>query len=147
MKNKYTPVITFILKLILGITFIAAGYPKIADPAAFARILYGYAIFPAATINVLAIILPFIEVTAGLGLIMRFFSRSALIIINALLSLFILLISFNLIRGHEFDCGCFSVAEKDSVESAVMLLVRDVLLLAAGLFVLKQTPEKKRAIR
>jgi putative oxidoreductase len=52
-----------------------------------------------------------------------------------LLFLFIVAISINLARGHEFDCGCFSFSP-DVGRSAVSLLVRDILYLAAGLYVL-----------
>ena len=143
MKTKYDPVIVFLLKLVLGITFIVASYPKIQDPAAFARIVYGYAIFPAVSINLIAIILPFIELTAGISLIMRFFPRPALLLINILLGIFVLVISFNLLRGHSFDCGCFSVADPSSTHSAIFLLIRDLVLLGAGIFVWKKTCTKE----
>ncbi len=139
MKTDITQFLVFIFKLVLGITFIVASYPKIEDPAGFAKILYGYAVFPEISINLLAIIVPFIELVIGFSIIMRLFPQSALIIINFLLAAFIVLISFNLLRGHEFDCGCFSMAGQTGIKYAVMLLVRDLLLLGAGLFVWKNT--------
>ncbi|MBW2655193.1 MAG: DoxX family membrane protein, partial [Deltaproteobacteria bacterium] len=108
MKNNIHTVILFLIKLILGITFIYAAYHKIADPARFAKILYGYAIFPGFSINLLAISIPFIELIAGICLILNVLSRSALLLVNTLLLGFILMIGFNLLRGHQFDCGCFS---------------------------------------
>jgi len=127
MKDKYSPVLCFIIKLVLGITFIYASYHKIADPAEFARILYGYAIFPGFSINFLAIALPFIELVAGVSLILGLFSRSALLIINALLLGFIFVIGFNLLRGHQFDCGCFAFSSQNQTISTVVLLIRDFL--------------------
>lgn len=139
MKTNYTFVLVFIFKLILGLTFIWASYSKIEDPGAFAKVIYGYGVFPSISINLIAIVLPFIELVAGLSILMRLFPRSAVFIINTLLGLFILLISFNLLRGHQFDCGCFSVAGQGGISSAISLLIRDILLLAAGIYVWKKT--------
>jgi len=138
MKDKYSPVLCFIIKLVLGITFIYASYHKIADPAGFARILYGYAIFPDFSINFLAITIPFLELIAGFSLIFGLLSRSALLIINALLMGFIFLIGFNLLRGHEFDCGCFVFSSHDKILSNVFLLIRDILFLLSGIYLLRK---------
>mgnify|MGYP001551883261 FL=1 len=132
-------VAAFFIRITLGIVFIVAAYPKIEDPAAFAAIIYGYGIFPAEVINLAAIVVPYVERVAGFGLIVRFYPRSSLFIINSLLGLFILIIGFNLARGHSFDCGCFSVGGQGPVESAVFLLARDMAMLAAGMYAWKKT--------
>ncbi len=139
MKKNNSPVFVFIIKLVLGITFIYASYHKIADPGSFARILYGYGVFPGAAINILAIIVPFIELTAGMSLIFGLYTRSALLIINALLCAFIFIIGFNLLRGHSFDCGCFSFARHSNTLSNLDILIRDIFLLAAGIYMARHT--------
>jgi len=139
MKNNYAVILVFIIKLVLGITFIYASFHKIEDPAGFAKILYGYSIFPVFSINILAITFPFIELVAGLSLIMGLFPRSALLIINSMLLLFIFAIGFNLLRGHQFDCGCFAGSSQPSTLSNIYLLIRDLLLLGAGVFMWKKT--------
>jgi len=138
MKNNYTATLVFIIKLVLGITFIYASFHKIADPADFAKILYGYAIFPTFSINLLAITIPFIELVAGFSLILGLYPRSALLIINFLLFGFILAIGFNLLRGHQFDCGCFSVSNPNPTLSNISLLIRDIALLGAGIYMYKK---------
>lgn len=143
MKISYQPVLIYVFKLILGIAFIWASYIKIQDPAGFAKILYGYGVFPAISINLIAIVLPFIELVAGFSILMRFFPRSALLIINGLLGMFILLISFNLLRGHQFDCGCFSVTGHSGMTATITLLIRDILLLGAGIYVWKKSSDQK----
>ncbi len=122
------------IRCIIGIVFVYASIDKIIDPAGFATILYGYSVFPLALINIIAIIFPFIELVAGLCLIFKIFPESALIIINFFISVFIIIIGFNLLRGHEFNCGCFSVGDSGSASSAGQLLFRDLILLAAGLY-------------
>ena len=44
------------LRLFLGGLFIYASYHKILDPAAFAKNIYSYYLFPAASINLIAIV-------------------------------------------------------------------------------------------
>lgn len=139
MKNNFLGILLFVIKLTLGVTFIYSSYHKIADPAQFAKILYGYAMFPGASINILAITVPFVELIAGVTLILGMFQRSALLIINGLLLVFILMIGFNLLRGHQFDCGCFAFSNQPHTLSNIYLLIRDFLLLASGIFLLKKT--------
>jgi cytochrome bd-type quinol oxidase subunit 2 len=92
--------------------------------------VYGYNLFPEVLINLIAIFLPFVELISGLSLLIGIYPRSAALIINGLLLAFILILTINIIRGHEFDCGCFS-AEKAG--SPKMMVVRDVIYLIMGL--------------
>ena len=133
----YTGILEWSLRLFLGCTFILASWHKIVSPDQFAVILYGYAVFPHQIINVLAIVTPFVEFVCGITLITGFLKRSGLLLINAMLVAFIVLISFNLIRGHEFDCGCFSLAETKGTWSSVWLLVRDLCMLGSGIYLFR----------
>lgn len=135
--GRQTGVTEWVLRLFLGCTFIFASWHKIVSPDQFATILYGYDIFPHQIINVLAIIMPFVELVCGLSLITGLLKRSGLLLINAMLICFIFLIAFNLIRGHEFDCGCFSLGTTKGVWSSVWLLIRDVVMLGAGIYLFR----------
>ena len=133
---------------ILGVIFVFASYNKILAPAAFAKIIYGYDLFPAVLINLIAIIVPFLEFVAGLALIIGFYPRSAALIVNGMLLVFITALSINLIRGHEFDCGCFSIAADSQETFAGPLIIRDFLILALGLHVFfYRNPRKLCVVR
>jgi len=120
---------------VLGLTFIYASYSKILEPTAFAKIIYGYDLFPAILINLLAIILPFVELIAGMALIFGFYPRSAVLIVNVLLLAFIVSLSINIVRGHEFDCGCFAINADGQSTFSGPLLIRDVIYFALGIYV------------
>jgi uncharacterized membrane protein YphA (DoxX/SURF4 family) len=122
--------IEIVLRWILGITFIYASYYKILCPMDFAEIVYGYNLFPEVLINLIAIILPFVELISGLCLLLGIYPRSAAFIINGLLAAFIFILTINLIRGYEFDCGCFSA---ETTMSPKMMVARDVIYLIMGL--------------
>jgi len=119
----------------LGATFIYASYSKILAPAVFAKIIYGYDLFPGVLINLIAIIIPFVELVAGLALIMGFYPRSTALVINAMLVTFIISLSINIIRGHEFDCGCFAINAGNQSTFSGPLLIRDLIYFALGIYV------------
>lgn len=131
------------VRWVLGTAFIYASYHKIIAPAQFAKVIYGYYLFPPLTINLIAIILPFLELFCGLALVLGIYPRSAALIIDVLLMAFIAALSINLIRGQEFDCGCFSFAERGYSYSVKELLVRNIVFLGLGLQVIFSSCYKK----
>ena len=132
LENK---LFEFTARWILGLIFIYAGYHKIIAPQEFAKLVYGYGLFPNELINLIAIILPFIELLTGLLLIGGKCIHSATLMIITLLILFIVLISINLIRGYEFDCGCFTANDFFSSKTPWKTLTRDAALLLLGGYV------------
>lgn len=127
-----SPRLECLARLILGSVFVYASIDKIADPGAFARIIYGYQLVPGVLINGIAIVLPYVEFYGGLCLLLGIFPRASAVLINGLLAVFILAIAYNLARGHAFDCGCFSVNQGNGTSSNIELLIRDLLLFFIG---------------
>ena len=120
----------------LGMIFITASYYKIISPEDFAKAVYGYDLLPHYSINLIAIIFPYMECFSGLCLILGIYQRAAAMLINAMLIGFIILLSINLVRGHQFDCGCFSYNGSGNTGSVYSLLIKNVILLLPGGFVL-----------
>ena len=143
-KNNW---IELIARWILGITFIYASYHKIISPGDFAKIIYGYDLLPDVLINLIAIILPFVELFSGLALILGIYPVSAVLIVNGMLLTFIIALSINLVRGHEFDCGCFSFGKTGYSSSVLQLLVRDIMYFFLGLQVFFYNRRRKWCIR
>jgi hypothetical protein len=92
-----------------------------------------YDLFPSVLINLIAIIVPFVEIIAGLALIGGIYPRAAALVLNAMLGFFIVILSYNLFRGHEFDCGCFALEKTGLTSSTEFTLFRDFVYLALGL--------------
>lgn len=124
-----------VVRILLGIIFIYAGFSKIIHPEAFAGIIANYRILPSNLVSFSAVLLPWLEVTAGVSLLIGYGAKGGALIIDILMIVFILAFIANLVRGIDVACGCFSVAlmEKTSTYS---YLIRDVLLLAAGVSLL-----------
>ena len=99
--------LTIRVQLALGVFFVAAALPKIVDPPSFAHMVYNYRIMPGGVVNLMALVMPWIELLCGLALILGIWTAAARSIIAALLLVFITAISVNLARGNAIDCGCF----------------------------------------
>ena len=127
--------VVLIFRLILGVTFLYASLDKIAHPEQFARIVYNYKILPGFLINIFAVTLPWVELLAGLFLILGIFTESASLLISFLLVIFVIAISINVfIRGLDLNCGCFSTNPAGKKEG-VSLLFKDFLFLFMGLMI------------
>src|SRR4030066_939806 len=85
LKSKY---LAFLFRLILGCVFVYASFDKIAHPADFAKIIYNYHFLPGSVINLFAIILPWVELMAGMALILGIFVEAAALMIGFLLVIF-----------------------------------------------------------
>ena len=132
---------------ILGLTFIYASLHKILAPADFAKIVYGYGLFPEILINLIAITIPFLELVTGLALIIGVYPRSAAVTINGLLLAFIVVLTINLVRGHEFDCGCFSAAQNGYSNSPGVTIARDIFYFILGLQVILFNGVRRKLIK
>ncbi len=118
-----SPWLTVRVQIALGVFFVAAALPKVADPPAFAHMVYNYRLVPGLLVNVMALVLPWFELLAGLALILGIWTRTSAALIGALLLVFVAAISANLLRGNAIDCGCFDVT---SAGKSVAERIRDM---------------------
>ena len=82
--------------------------------------------------NLLAIILPWLEILCGICLILGFFSRGSALILTGLTVIFIISVSRALISGLEIDCGCYG----DNSPVDIIKIVEDIFLLLGCLHLL-----------
>jgi uncharacterized membrane protein YphA (DoxX/SURF4 family) len=121
-------------RLVMAGIFIYASIDKIAHPAAFAKDVYNYQILPDALINLTALVLPWLELFLGLCLLPGIWMAGAVLAVNGLLIVFLTAFGFNLARGLDINCGCFSTGSAAPAMSAGWYLLRDVLFLSVGIF-------------
>lgn len=123
--------ISLFVRLVLGFFFIYASVEKIAFPEVFARSIEAYQLMPIVVINIIAIVLPWLELFCGLFLISGLLVRASVFIINCLLLVFITVIITAIFRGLEIDCGCFGSANPAPV--SWLRVAEDVGLFILGL--------------
>jgi len=130
-----SPFISCLFRWLLGALFLYAGVVKAADPHGFSLALYNYHLLPGWLINPLAIILPWVELMAGVSLLVGIWTQGGALLASALLAIFALALGISLIRGLDIACGCFSTSS--GAEPITWLyLVRDLILLGMGAYIL-----------
>ena len=122
------------VRLILGVIFIYASYDKILHPKAFAEVVYNYQILPDGLINLTAIFLPWIEIMIGVFLIVGFWMLGTVIWCNTLLVAYTGALGFNLARGLDVNCGCFSTTKGSPI--SIESILWDVAFLALSGYLL-----------
>ncbi len=133
-SKGFQSIVAFV-RVALGLMFVYAGLTKIVAPAGFALAVYNYHILPASLVNVTAIVLPWVEVVAGTCLVLGLWIPGGALIVSGLLFVFTVALGFNLSRGLDIACGCFS-SSPTAEKITWWYLLRDGSLLVAALGVL-----------
>ena len=105
----------YLFRLALGLIFVFAALAKIGDPTMFAKEIHNFRMIPVSMENLMALTLPWIELVAGLGLILNLTPRSGIVVVTGLLIIFVVAIVAALIRNLDIECGCFGTADASSV--------------------------------
>ena len=143
------------LRLLLGAFFVYASLDKIASPPAFAKAVYQWQVGGPVPSNLVAVTLPWIELLAGLLLIVGTWKREAALVIALLLVVFLVAAGSVMARGIDVqNCGCVSLA-KNAAPSAWppawmkgvgwFLVTRNLLLLGAAIVIVR-TPATRAAV-
>ena len=96
-----------IFRIILGIIFIYASYDKILDPAAFSKNIHNFHTTDNLVWveNLVALILPWLELIVGVFLIFGVFLEGSTSITIGLYIFFIIILSQAVFRGIDVHCG------------------------------------------
>jgi len=134
------------VQIALGVIFVSAALPKILDPPTFAHMIYNYRMVPGPFVNLIALILPWMELLAGLALILGFWRRTAATLVAIFLLIFMLGMSVNILRGNAVDCGCWGAigtvpqkTQEELINQLKWAVLRDIgMLLLAGQILLSE---------
>ncbi|MEW6258939.1 MAG: cation diffusion facilitator family transporter [Thermodesulfobacteriota bacterium] len=102
-----------LLRIGLGIVWIWASIDKLMHPGGFAEIVYNYRLLPDMAVNAVAIVLPSFEILLGLFLVIGVWVPGAAFGSLFLMSVFLMAIGYNLYRGLDIHCGCFSTSASE----------------------------------
>jgi len=105
--QKYQGWISLLARLVLGGVLIAAGALKAGNPAHAAMAVRAYQVLPVTLANILGYALPWVEMGAGLALVIGVAVKAAAIVGGGLMVVFIIAIAQAWARGLSIDCGCF----------------------------------------
>jgi hypothetical protein len=137
------PAIGGLCALSLALIFGASGFIKLRDIETFEGSLANYQLAPTSMEKLLAYLLPMLECTAAVGLLLASTRAEAASMVLALLVVFTGAIGINLARGRtDIDCGCFGPALRQELSG--WLLLRNVFLMILATMVI--LPTSGRAI-
>jgi len=136
LKNK---TLLVVFRLVLGGLFVYAGVVKVLDPLGFAQDIRNYRLVGQSLSFIAAIVLPWLEILAGVALAAGVWKRASALIISGLLVFFILLTLVTIARGLDVECGCFGALSR---KSGFGVILEDLGMLFMGLCLLF-APEKR----
>ncbi len=126
-------------RFIVGLVFVFAAVGKIVDPEFFARSIERYQLLPVAVVNIVAVVLPWIELFVGMALVFGIRIRAAALIGGVLLFVFTLAVASAWARGLNIECGCFSQTGASAVVSLQKIAENIGLLLATAVAYVAQS--------
>ncbi len=130
MRLLQHPGFALFCRLALGVVFVVSALGKLLDPQDFAHAAAAFRILPVQTVNLFAMVLPWVEMICGALLIFNRKVPAAALILASLNAVFIVAIVSAMARGLDIDCGCFSLLSKQKAGLSIWLIARDVFLLA-----------------
>jgi uncharacterized membrane protein YphA (DoxX/SURF4 family) len=136
LKNK---TLLVVFRLVLGGLFVYAGVVKVLDPLGFAQDIRNYRLVGQSLSFIAAIVLPWLEILAGVALAAGVWKRASALIISGLLVFFILLTLVTIARGLDVECGCFGALSR---KSGFGVILEDLGMLFMGLCLLF-APERR----
>lgn len=101
--------VSFLFRIVLGVTFLYACYDKILHPELFAEAVANYRLLPSPLVGLVAVTLPWVELFCGVFLILGLFVRSSALVASLMFIVFCVGLTSAVLRGIDIDCGCFSV--------------------------------------
>ena len=129
-------------RIVLGVVLIYASIDKIIHPEAFAKLIGNYNVLPFGLENVVAIILPTLELIVGCCLILGIMLDGSAIITAGMMIVFIFALSQAMIRGIDVSCGCFNVSEaEEGSQIGFRRIIEDIIFL--GLSIILLVKDKK----
>ena len=124
------PALVLIAQVAVAFVFLTAALAKIGDAASFARQIHHFRLLPPGLENLLAMTLPWIELTAAIAILFSYRPRAGSLVIAGLMGLFVFVVAAALARGLDIECGCFGTADASRVGIAKLLENLGLLALA-----------------
>ena len=141
LSNKYFQIA---VRIIIGVVFIYASVGKLFQAEAFAKAIKNYEMLPLSTINILAIILPYVEFFTGIFLVLGIYKKGSSALATLSLVMFLIALISAYARGLDINCGCFSLDSASSKSDILTRIFEDIFMLT-GVVILYVFGERKKS--
>ena len=123
-----------LIRLILAFLFILSALQKFKSLETFALNVDAYQIFPAFLVNLITIIIPWLELFIGTGLLFKYKLQSNLIFYLFMMISFTILVFIAMIKGLDIDCGCFG---ESSTKVGLAKIMENLVIIVMNLILIK----------
>jgi putative oxidoreductase len=121
-RKKVAKIVVLCFRLILAVSFLTAAIGKLVDIERYSvEAVYFFVILPMFLARPFGLVLPFIELLCGLGLLLGVLTRLSALGIGLLSLSFFIAKAIVLSQGRSADCGCFG-AFGDTLASVTIFL-------------------------
>ncbi|MCB9205737.1 MAG: DoxX family membrane protein [Ignavibacteriales bacterium] len=134
-KKQIINYLVAITRIYLALVFILSGLDKINNLEAFAVSIENYKILPIESINIIAIVIPWMELVAGALLLIGLYIKENSLIITTLLLIFTVAIISAIARNLDIDCGCQGTFDGQKV--GTLKLIENFSLMIVGYLSIK----------
>ena len=129
--NRYS---TLAFRFILAAIFLTSSFGKLVDIERYSvDAVYNFGILPMVLARPFGLVMPFIELLCGFGLLLGVLTRLSALGTGLMSLAFFVAKAFVLAQGREIECGCFG-AVIDTLASVTIFM--DIPMLVLSLFVL-----------
>lgn len=140
-----------LLRWLLAGLMLWAAVSKLANPGEFLGSIYAYQLpLPRPLLQIVAVVLPWVELLCGLLLLAGVWTEAALVLVTGLLAVFVVATGQAWLRGLDISCGCFNLkilglheslpGLVKFLESVGFALLRNCVLLALAGLLLRRQP-------
>jgi putative oxidoreductase len=137
-ENRYA---ILVFRLILAVLFLVSSYGKLVDIERYSvDAVYNFGVLPMVLARPFGLIMPFIELLCGLGLLFGVLTRLSALGIALMSIAFFIAKAIVLSQGRSIDCGCFG-AVIDTLASVTIFM--DIPMMVLALLVVFAPPSSR----
>jgi uncharacterized membrane protein YphA (DoxX/SURF4 family) len=137
-RNRY---VVLIFRLILAAFFLTSAYGKLVDIERYSvDAVYNFGILPMFLARPFGLVMPFIELLCGLGLLFGVLTRLSALGIALMSISFFIAKAIVLSQGRSIECGCFG-AVIDTLASVTIFM--DIPMMILALVIMFSAPEAR----
>jgi Methylamine utilisation protein MauE len=109
------------VSFLIGVIFVVSGADHLLNPYYFLGSIYTYGLCGPQTGQVVAVILPALQVTVGACLLVRLWRDAANFLALSMLVVFAFVQGVAFARGLDISCGCFAACDEKPVGLSTVL--------------------------
>jgi putative oxidoreductase len=129
------PVVILVFRLILAAFFILSACGKLVDVERYSvDAVYNFGVLPMLLARPFGLIMPFIELLCGLGLLFGVLTRLSALGIGLMSIAFFIAKAIVLSQGRSIECGCFG-AIIDTLAAVTIFMDLPMMAMAAVIFI------------